>query len=236
MASRVARALDLLHELKLDDGERLELVAALGVDRKRGASAPLEVHAEVLAERAKLTSILERLPVPVVIYEPPDFRIGVTNEAFRTLFGAEGIVGRPLREVYPGALTVLSMLEEVWRTGEPRTRREYLVRTGGRDGHLNDHYFTSLCQPLLDEAGQVTAVLAVGLDVTQEVLARALLAESAERLRLILDELPVGVNVRDARTGEVILSNKSSPQILGLDVRDTEDPASFSVWEAEFED
>jgi signal transduction histidine kinase len=82
----------------------------------------------------------------------------------------------------------------------------------------------------------VSGVLAVGLDVTQEVLARTLLAESAERLRVILDELPVGVNVRDARTGEVILSNQASARILGVDVRDREDPESWSEWEARFED
>jgi signal transduction histidine kinase len=232
----VARALELLDELKLDATERRELAAELVMDRRDGASADPQVHPEIMAERAKMASVLERLPVPVVIYEPPDFRIGLTNEAFRTLFGAEGVVGRPLREAYPDAHTVLSMLEEVHRTGEPRTRREYVVRRVGADGRDHEHYFTSLCQPLFDDAGRVTSVLAVGLDVTQEVLARTLLAESAERLRVILDELPVGVNVRDALTGEVILSNRASARILGADVRDRESPESWGVWEARFED
>ncbi len=236
MASRVAHALDLLKELNLDERERRELARELGIGRGDVVSEKSEVHAEVLAERAKMASLLERLPVPVVIYELPDFRIGLTNEAFRTLFGSEGVTGRPLREAYPGAHTVLSMLEEVCRTGESRTRREYIVRRVGSDGRVEEHYFTSLCQPLFDDAGRVSGVLAVGLDVTQEVLARTLLAESAERLRVILDELPVGVNVRDARTGEVILSNQASARILGIDVRDRENPESWSVWEARFED
>ncbi len=248
MTPRVARALELLSELKLDERELGELAAELRLDGEVRAPAHPQsnpqanpqihpqVHAEVLAERAKMNSLLERLPVPVVIYEPPDFRIGLTNEAFRTMFGGEGVLGRPLRDAYPGALTVLAMLEEVCRTGEPRTRREYRVRRVGPDGRAHEHYFTSFAQPLFDGAGQVTGVLALGLDVTPEVVARTLLAESAERLRVILDELPVGVNVRDAKTAEIILSNQASARILGVDVRDREDPRSWAVWDARFED
>ena len=113
MTARVARALELLSELKLDERELDELAAELHSKRGDGAPSRPQVHAEVLAERAKMASLLEHLPVPVVLYEPPDFRIGLTNEAFRTLFGAEGVLGKPLREAYPGALTVLAMLEEV---------------------------------------------------------------------------------------------------------------------------
>jgi signal transduction histidine kinase len=225
----------MLRGMALDADERRELIEELGTDHPSSTDAREKVHAEVMAERAKMAAVLERLPVPVVIYEPPDFRIGVTNEAFRAVFGAEGVIGKPLREAYPGALTVLAMLEEVCRTGEPRTRREYIVRRPSADGQV-EHYFTSLCEPLFDDAGRITGVLAVGLDVTQEVFARTLLAESSERLRVILDELPVGVNVRDARTGEVLFSNRSSDRILGVDVRHHETPESWSVWDARFED
>jgi PAS domain S-box-containing protein len=231
VTSRVALALELLSELKLDPSERIEVANALGV----AAPAP-SARAEATTERAKMTSILERQPLPVVIYEPPDFRIALANEAFRSLFGAEGVIGRPLREAYPDARTVLSMLDEVYRTGEPRTRREYIVKRTDDGGRVHEHYFTSLCQPMFDEAGSVTGILALGLDVTQEVLARTMLAESLDRLRVILDELPVGVNVRDATTGEVILSNQASARILGVDVGDRENPDSWGMWTARFED
>jgi hypothetical protein len=85
VTSRVALALELLSELKLDPSERIEVANALGV----AAPAP-SARAEATTERAKMTSILERQPLPVVIYEPPDFRIALANEAFRSLFGAEG--------------------------------------------------------------------------------------------------------------------------------------------------
>jgi signal transduction histidine kinase len=191
----VARALELLNELKLDEHERDELAAELRPDRESRAPLDPQVHAEVLAERAKMASLLEHLPVPVVIYEPPDFRIGLTNEAFRTLFGAEGVLGKPLREAYPGAHTVLAMLEEVCQTGEPRTRREYSVQRVGPDGRVHEHYFTSFGQPLFDGAGQVTGVLALGLDVTQEVVARTLLAKSAR-----FSETFVGILGHDLRS------------------------------------
>jgi signal transduction histidine kinase len=160
----------------------------------------------------------------------------MVNAAFRRVFGAEDRRGRPLLEAFPGAKVVHAMLEEVWASKEPRTRREYRVRVPAADGHVEEHYFTSLCQPLLDDDGRVGAVIAVGFDVTEEVRARALIAELGERLRLILDEMPVGVNVRDAATGDVVLSNRASVEILGVDARARETPASWSDLEARFAD
>jgi signal transduction histidine kinase len=205
---------------------------------KVGARALAAEHRRVegAADRAKTSPLLEQLPVPVAIYEPPDFRIAMVNAAFRTVFGAEDRRGKPLLEAFPGANVVHAMLAEVCATKEPRTRREYIVRIAAADGAIEEHYFTSLCQPLLDEDGHVGAVIAVGVDVTQEVRARAVIAESRERLRLILDEMPVGVNVRTAATGDVVLTNKASSEILGVDVRDRESPASWNEWEARFAD
>jgi len=55
VSSRIARALELLGELELDERERLELAGALGRSGRGAASAEPELHAEVIAERAEMT-------------------------------------------------------------------------------------------------------------------------------------------------------------------------------------
>ncbi len=236
MSERLRPILELVDALDLDASELSALRANLA-DR---ANEPERTHdrsqRDLSATLATMSPLLEHMPVPVVIYEPPDFRIGMANAAFRDLFGGRELLGKPLAEVYPGASTVLSMLEEACRSGEAQTRREYVVRLKNAAGRVEEHYFTSWCQPLVDDQGRVTSLIAVGFDVSKEVHARALIAESAERMRVVLDELPVGVNVRDATTGELRMSNKASAQILGVDVRDHAHPDSWHVWEARFAD
>ncbi len=236
MSERLRPILELVDALDLDAAELSALRESLAERANEAGRTHDRSQRDMSATLATMSPLLEHMPVPVVIYETPDFRIGMANAAFRDLFGGQELLGRPLAEVYPGASTVLSMLEEACRSAEPQTRREYVVRRKNAAGRIEEHYFTSWCQPLVDDQGRVTSVIAVGFDVSKEVRARAIIAESAERMRVVLDELPVGVDVRDATTGELKMSNKASAQILGVDVRDHAHPDSWQVWETRFAD
>jgi PAS domain S-box-containing protein len=175
---------------------------------------------QVDQERAKLRALLTHLPVAAVVFDAPDFRVELVNDAYETLIGQRGVVGKTLDEIHPGVPThsILGHLEDVCRHGLPRVRREHPLHLPGPNGTTQERYFTNTFQPVFDEVGIVRSVVATVMEVTQEVRARQAVAEAASRLRVILDELPLGVIVRDGTTGEVVLANKASSDILGVDV------------------
>jgi PAS domain S-box-containing protein len=175
---------------------------------------------QVDEERAKLRALLTHLPVAAVVFEAPKFRVELVNDAYEALIGQHGVVGKTLDEIHPGVSThsIIGHLEEVCRNKVPHTRQEHPLQLPGPHGATEERYFTKTFQPLFDEFGNVCSVVATVLEVTQEVRARQAVGEAASRLRVILDELPLGVIVRDGTTGEVLLANKASSEILGIDV------------------
>ena len=58
-----------------------------------------------------------------------------------------------------------------------------------------------------------------GADITQRKQAEENVQRNAAMLRAILDQMPSGVTVRDAHTGELILSNARSREIMGTLVK-----------------
>jgi PAS domain S-box-containing protein len=175
---------------------------------------------QVDEERAKLRALLTHMPVAAVVFDAPQFRVELVNDAYEALIGQRGVVGKSLDEIHPGVSThsIMAHLEEVYRHKAPRVRREHRLQLPGTQGAAEERYFTNTFQPVFDESGDVRSVVVTVLDVTQEVRARQVVAEAASRLRVILDELPLGVIVRDGTTGEVLLANKVSSDILGMDV------------------
>lgn len=171
-------------------------------------------------DREKLTALFRQLPVAVSVYALPDYRVALTNDAYRAFIPGHDIEGKLLREALPGIdlSSTFRHLDEVCRTKTSLTRPEHAVPLRDPDGRVRERFFTSTFQPVFDERGELFWIVATSVEVTGEVLARRSLAESAKRFRLVLDEMTVGVNVRDSSTGQVVLSNKASQHILGADL------------------
>ncbi|MEV1049245.1 ATP-binding SpoIIE family protein phosphatase [Streptomyces sp. NPDC049916] len=66
--------------------------------------------------------ILGRLPAPVALLHGPDHRVAYVNDAYETAFGARP-AGAPAAEIMPelAELSVLPLLDQVLRSGTPRT-------------------------------------------------------------------------------------------------------------------
>ncbi|MGW1468361.1 ATP-binding SpoIIE family protein phosphatase [Streptomyces sp. NPDC002308] len=124
--------------------------------------------------------ILGRLPAPVALFQGPDHRVAYVNAAYETVFGPRAC-GAPAAETMPelAELSVLPLMDQVLRSGTPRTVKSRRTLGGGS--------YTVTCTPVApwDTDGAESpdggprgggGVLVHAADVTDH-------AEAAERLR-----------------------------------------------------
>jgi signal transduction histidine kinase len=140
-----------------------------------------DVTARVLARRERetqqllLAQVFEQAPVGVYVMRMPNYVLEVVNEPMARILGrpVAELRGRPFFEAVPEVATqgLPALLDQVWRTRQPLALSE-------QPFHLAYHqpgevgYFSYVHQPLLDAAGQMTALVCVVHEVTAQVLAR----------------------------------------------------------------
>ena len=133
------------------------------------------VRAVEEAHARRLASIFAQAPVAIAILRGPDHVFDITNPTYLEVVDGRDVTGRPLREALPEVVPqgFVEILDEVRRSGQPYTARSQPIALArGPDGALEQHYFDFVFQPLLDEAGRVDGIAAVGYDVTELSKAR----------------------------------------------------------------
>ncbi|MEU9503469.1 SpoIIE family protein phosphatase [Streptomyces sp. NPDC048196] len=132
--------------------------------------------------------ILGTIPALVAVVYGPEHRLAYVNGAYASVFGPRP-AGRTAREALPelDALGLLPLMDQVLRSGKPRTVKSRKV-PGGAGGDRSRGYYTFTCTPIEVAASGPApdpevacvaphkGVLVFGADVTDQV-------ESAERLR-----------------------------------------------------
>ncbi|BDM73756.1 hypothetical protein HEK616_72430 [Streptomyces nigrescens] len=133
--------------------------------------------------------ILGTIPALVAVVYGPEHRLAYVNGAYASVFGPRP-AGHTAREALPelDALGLLPLMDQVLRSGKPRTVKSRKVPGGAGSDRSRDGYYTFTCTPIEVAASGPApdpevacvaphkGVLVFGADVTDQV-------ESAERLR-----------------------------------------------------
>ncbi|MDC0711295.1 ATP-binding protein [Stigmatella sp. ncwal1] len=156
-------------------------------------AARLEIaraRSEAAHARERLHSQFMQAPVAMSVVKGPTFVYELANPLYLEMLGRQGqnLTGKSVREVLPELpeeAPVLKMLEDVFSSGTPFMAEEYCVsfdRTG--TGRSEDVYFKVTCQPVRGADGQVTDIITVAVDVTEQVQARRRSEALAQELKL----------------------------------------------------
>src|SRR5215212_4129024 len=129
------------------------------------------------ADRKRLEEILQGAPIGMSVMDGMDHIYRLTNVATLAQLGRSEaeVLGRTAAEVQPELVSqgFVGVLDEVFNLGQPFTGRDVLMRHDrSQDGVLEDYYYDLVYQPLVNPAGQVEAILAQSIDVTDRLLAR----------------------------------------------------------------
>lgn len=182
-----------------------EELLAINEELSRSQELLLMSNLDLTTSENRLNKILSDLPAPVVVLTGPDQIISTTNQALLTFWQrtTDEVLGRPMLEVFPELKNQVfpGLWKQVLETGASLQKREQKVifknKLTGEDRIVYVDYFY---QPLTDLAGQITAVLATVLDVTEKVRSRNIIEEAEAKLRLAIDSSELGTLFIDAES------------------------------------
>lgn len=138
-----------------------------------------------------LQRIFLQAPVSIVVYEGENHIVKVASEVGLELWGKkeEEVIGRPFFEVSPELREGQEgLLKHVLKTGEPFIGHEFPVNYV-RYGKEHFLFYNFVFQPLRNDVGEITAVVSIGNDVTDSVLARKKIEESEEQFKTFADNI-----------------------------------------------
>jgi PAS domain S-box-containing protein len=203
----------------------------LNVELERRVASRTKALSESEA-RAKF--MLADAPVGIALLRGRELIIESANRRILEYWGkSNAVTNRPLSEVLPEIFKqgFKEIFDNAFLTGLPYFGHEVKV-TFQREGEPDDHYYNFVYQPLKNEQGETESIMAVAIEVTEQVGARkhlekiireksALeneLLENQQRLQSILDTMAEGVGIIDA-TGQLVYANQMAQEILGLTER-----------------
>ncbi len=181
---------------------------------------------------ARFRLIIEQAPIAIAIFRGPQFVIEVFNDKVLEYWGrsAEQVKNVPLFSALPEASGqgFEELLTNVLTTGERFVASELPV-TLSRNGVLATTWINFIYDPLRDENGDITGIMVVCNEITEQVNARkqletiieekteleSNLRENQKRLQGILDTMAEGVGIIDT-TGKLVYANSMAQRILGL--------------------
>ncbi|MET0635331.1 MAG: ATP-binding protein [Chitinophagaceae bacterium] len=158
-----------------------------------------------------LRNLVEQAPVSMCVLMGGQHVVEIANEKMIALWGKtrEEVMRRPLFEGLKEAKEqgLESLLDHVYRTGERFTARERPVNLPREHG-IETVYLNFVYEALLGEKNQIYGVIAVAIDVTEQVLARRKVEEAEERARLAVEAGKLGTFDFDIKNRIAITSQR----------------------------
>lgn len=132
-------------------------------------------------ERKTLERLIMQAPAMFCVLKGPEHRFELVNKLYQQqLFPNRELVNRTVADALPEVIEqgFIQLLDDVYNTGKEFVAEEVLIKLDRHDtGELEDVYVTFIYQPLYDEEGQTSGILAFVFEVTQQVLYKKKLQE-----------------------------------------------------------
>ncbi len=203
--------------------------------RKRLLDLEIAHHENILVSQNNKESadslrlIIEQSPAAIVVFRGRDMLIDAINPAMLQLLNQDSqVVGKPLLEAIPelNGQPVYELAQEVYTTGQSVTRHDTPVSLN-RNGKLETGYFNFTYAPLI-ENGEVTGIIDMAVEVTDQVQARMLIEESALQMREMVMNAAAGMCIIRGEDLVIEIANdpmlkiwtRSAEQVIGRKLTD----------------
>lgn len=177
----------------LQFAEELARRAALHVDNARLFKESEDAFHKLKESEARLYNLIMQTPAMICLLSGKDHVFELINPLFSQFFGVSDLTGKSVRALAETrqAQIFLQLLDQVFHYDQPFVGIEYpgqFDRT--QSGNLETCFFNFTFQPTHDEQGKVDGILVFGIDVTDQVSAKKVLEEGADKLKIVLEAIP----------------------------------------------
>ena len=222
---RKLKYVTLLYQPFYEDGEVTGIFSiATDVTEKVLAKKRLEESEQ------NLRNVILQAPVAMCIFMGPKHVVEIANDRMLELWGKPGseVLGKPIFEGLPEVKNqgFEELLERVFRDGETIKADERPVTLPRKDG-IEVVFVNFVYEPLRGENGKITGVMAVAVEVTEQVRARKKIEESEQQVRSVVNSAPFPIGVYVGRDMRIALVNQSiinvwgkGPDLIGKRYRD----------------
>lgn len=139
---------------------------------------------QIESERRNLRNLFQHTPELICILRGPEHIFEFVNDAHIKILGFDA-TGMTAKEAQPDAKDMHALLDEIYRTGKVTEFSEQPVLLDNRLRYFNITY-----TPARDDGDSITGILALGIEVTDQVVSRQALEASQARFRQLADSMP----------------------------------------------
>ncbi len=185
------------------------------------------MYARLAASEEKFRTVAEHIPVAMNVLRGRDLKIELVNDLFIEIWGkkvsAENLIGRTLTDVNPEFIgqPFMERMDEVYATGITYiSENEKAFVT--RNGTTEVRYYNVIYHPIKDEKNEISGILQIAGDNTNEFLSRQEIQELNEELAVTNEELAVG-NEELRAVNEEMLVIQDNLQIVNSRLSESEE-------------
>lgn len=166
----------------------------------------------------RLRSMIGQAPVSIGIFQGKDYITEIANAKALELWGrkSEEVLNKPILEAMPELKSqgIKALLDEVYTTGKIYVASELPVQLK-RNGKLENTFINFSYEPLFDSNREIDGIMAVGIEVTDQVTTRKGIEDSERKFRLLADSMPQHIWIADPQ-GNLNYFNQSVYEYTGL--------------------
>ncbi len=175
-------------------------------------------------ERFRL--LVQQAPVAMMILRGNDYNVEIANDSYLQIIEkGKDFIGKPLFKSMPDFKTqgIKELLDNVMESGTPfyGNEVEFFVQ---RNNKREKCFFNFVYQPVQENNDEVTGIIVVVSEITEQVLARKAIEESEAQFRQVANLMPGKITNADA-AGNVIYFNQSWIDYTGLSFEELVDGA-----------
>ncbi|UPL50238.1 PAS domain-containing protein [Hymenobacter sublimis] len=155
----------------------------------------LRTAQQQVQQREALFHILADTPAAVALLRGPEHRFEYVNTAYQQLFPERQLTGRAVAEALPETEEAgfLTLLDEVYRTGETFFGTELPMHLAPAGGHTSQQVYYTFTYQAYRENGQVAGVSIFAFDVTEQVQSRQQGEAERQQLHTLFMEAPAPI-------------------------------------------
>lgn len=165
-----------------------------------------------------LRNTILQSPAAMCILGGPEYVVEIANDRIIELWGKtkEEVINKPIFEGLPEAKGqgLDKLLNGVYTTG--KTYKEFARPVIlPRDGKLITVYIDFVYEAFREPDNTISGVIAVAMDVTDQVIGHLQLQESEQRVRAFVESAPFPIGVFEGAEMKIILANQSILDVWG---------------------